>query len=680
MNSGFLLKFILIPLILLLLPALPAYAATFNNINTRDELVNAIITANGNGEDDIINITGNIAVDGRGLPQVTSKITINGGGFTLNAENNSRGIVVNSEIAANQITSLGDLTINNWGIVNGNTSGDGGAIAVVNAKLTLNNSTVRGSRARDGAGIRVETTGSYTATVDITNTVIRNNTATGRGGGISAKGNVALTTDRSAVYDNTAGSTGGGLSIVSTNATGTANLRIKNSSIFRNTASGRGGGVYANGNYSTNPEQYLNVNFATITGNTANTSDAVKGGGVYAEGVRFQLRYSIIYGNSNQNCQVASSALMGALLTNIIGTGSSSNCTLNQESGDPRLLPSTSGSLPYYKFYTGSPALNKVSTAFCNSLATVDQAGTTRPVGTACDIGAYEGAGVARPTATATATITPTATATTQATATATATITPTPTATATLVPGQPTATATNTALPGQQPVGGQSPDDGDGDGGGGEDGEDPQERAFVAFPTWTTTPFFRYSPAQSCLTLQPFIVVNNASSGTSCQRVQGMQIGHPDVAAANPSAVVDIWGWVTPNTEVCFRATSGAIKFIDTAALPRTVVDLPVHNQPGGLLCAIINGAGQVALVAGPPAPFASATPPAYRSLSGCMVRTQYILNLRGSPGGETLLHVPFDVTLTALEWTAGWFKVDYLGEHGWIAAEYVEPEGNCG
>ncbi len=729
MNSGFLLKFILIPLILLLLPALPAYAATIN-VDATCTLVQAINEANGettevgsceagtdfvsgtsDGADTIVIPSGsptyNISSNASSLPTISSKIRINGNGNTISGTNSYRIFAVS-----------GDLTIDNLILTNGaclTASCTGGAILLFNGKLTLQNSVVKNSNAGreaslftgNGGGIHATGSPSAPATLNITNSSIYGNSArvSGGGGGIYLVGTFTFTMSGSAVYNNTAAGIGGGISIQGTHTTGTAGASIKNSSIFGNTAGLRGGGIFANGN-STNASQFLTMSFATITGNTANTSDAVKGGGVYVTDFSFQLRYSIIYGNTNQNCQLASSAAVGALVTNIIGSGSSSNCATNQESGDPRLLPSTSGSPPYYKFYSDSPALNKIPTANCALEATVDQAGTTRPVGTACDIGAYEGAGEALPaTATATATITPTATntaiptatatatATTQATATATPTatatatvtptptITPTPTATDTLMPGQPsntptdTPTPTATLAPGQEPVGDQSPDDGDGD----EDGEDDRPRRRI-YPTWTPSPHFRYSPEQSCLTLQPFIVVNNASSGTSCQRVEGMGIGHPDLVAANPAAVVDIWGWVTPNTEVCFWASSGSIKYIDTAALPRTVADLPAHNQPGGLLCANVDGAGQVALVAGPPAPSASATPQAYRSLSNCMVLLQYALNFRAAPGGEIIGAIPYNAKLTALEWTAGWFKVDYHGARGWIAAEYVEPEGDCG
>ena len=197
-----------------------------------------------------------------------------------------------------------------------------------------------------------------------------------------------------------------------------------------------------------------------------------------------------------------------------------------------------------------------------------------------------------------------------------------------------------------------------------------------------TAVPVIRYSPAQSCQTLQPDIVVSNASSGTSCQLLEGSEIGHADVIAAMPSLVVDLWGWVTSGTQVCFRADSGSIKFIDTTAIPRAVSDLPVFSEAGGLLCATIDGAGQVALVDGPsaPAPQQQAASAQGRSLSGCMVTLQYSLNFRDAPDGEKIGALRSQIKLTALERTDGWFKVDYHGEQGWISAAYVEPEGDCG
>ncbi len=61
-------------------------------------------------------------------------------------------------------------------------------------------------------------------------------------------------------------------------------------------------------------------------------------------------------------------------------------------------------------------------------------------------------------------------------------------------------------------------------------------------------------------------------------------------------------------------------------------------------------------------------------------MVRTQYALNFRDAPDGEVIGGIPNNATLTALERTDGWFKMDYHGAKGWISAEYVEPIGTCG
>ncbi len=61
-------------------------------------------------------------------------------------------------------------------------------------------------------------------------------------------------------------------------------------------------------------------------------------------------------------------------------------------------------------------------------------------------------------------------------------------------------------------------------------------------------------------------------------------------------------------------------------------------------------------------------------------MVTTKNILNLRDAPGGEVLDIMPYNISLTALEWQAGWYKVDYLGLPGWVNADYVTANGACG
>ena len=111
-----------------------------------------------------------------------------------------------------------------------------------------------------------------------------------------------------------------------------------------------------------------------------------------------------------------------------------------------------------------------------------------------------------------------------------------------------------------------------------------------------------------TCDTLPANIEVEARTEATECQVVSGSAIGHPDVAAANPASVVDVWGWVKPDTKVCFAASSGSIQYIDTAAMERTVTTLSSFSS-GGMTCAMIPGAGQVALIADGSEP--SASPP---------------------------------------------------------------------
>ena len=143
----------------------------------------------------------------------------------------------------------------------------------------------------------------------------------------------------------------------------------------------------------------------------------------------------------------------------------------------------------------------------------------------------------------------------------------------------------------------------------------------------------------------------------------------------------VDVWSWVLPGTEVCFRANSSKLLFIDTTVLPRAIGELPAYRI-SGRTCGLIDRAGQVVLMPGPPAP--------PQSLSDCMVRTTGMLNFRDGPAGDRItgfrdFHgilqdwLPPDVTLTVLERTAGWFKVDYHGTQGWISADYVIASGDC-
>ena len=191
--------------------------------------------------------------------------------------------------------------------------------------------------------------------------------------------------------------------------------------------------------------------------------------------------------------------------------------------------------------------------------------------------------------------------------------------------------------------------------------------------PTPTPAP-----PAETCKSLPDSIIVSAPTGKPQCQRVGARGIGIASVIERGIIDAVDIWSWLGAGAQVCFRQSSGTLLFLDAATAPRAISELPVYSVDG-MICAFIDRPGTVVLVPGPPPPAATDTPPVYQSLSGCMVYTQYALNFRAAPDGKLIRVLPFNVTLTALARTDSWFKVDYYGAQGWISARHVEPIGTC-
>ncbi len=189
-------------------------------------------------------------------------------------------------------------------------------------------------------------------------------------------------------------------------------------------------------------------------------------------------------------------------------------------------------------------------------------------------------------------------------------------------------------------------------------------------------------APLSTCLTLDG-IAAYNLSESTQCQRVNAMQIANPDIKEGDFVDAVDVWPWVTPDTQICFEAKGGAFKFINTAVIPRTISDWPAFARDG-MTCASIDGPGMLILLPGE-APETSAPASQQRALiarrlENCMVTATASLNLRVRPHGRVYGGVARGWTLTATARTDDWFQVDRLGLSGWIAAMYVAGEGDCG
>ena len=165
--------------------------------------------------------------------------------------------------------------------------------------------------------------------------------------------------------------------------------------------------------------------------------------------------------------------------------------------------------------------------------------------------------------------------------------------------------------------------------------------------------------------------------SGIQFQRHEAGAVGVPSLIDGGVLDVVDVWGYADQDWVVCFPQ-GGSPVFLDAAMTPRELKPAAVYSEDG-FTCIANDRPGMVVLQPGPPPPQSSAqrSSPQDQGLQNCLVRTNYILNFRETPGGEIITLVPYDITLTALERTADWFKVDYRGTQGWISAGHVTPQG---
>ena len=542
----------------------------------------------------------------------------------------------------------------------------GGGIHVAGgASVTISNSRIYGNTAgtadmgANGGGIGVYASSSSAATVNINSSSIYNNLAYGSGGGLYMNGRTTLNVSGSAFYGNEAkasGGAGGGLMLK--NELGSAATHtITNTSIFNNRAAGRGGGLSASMNFQ-GTTSAVTLRHVTISGNTSSLAGTHQGGGLYATQTVVTLSNSIVFGNtadgSAGNCIFSglptpsqSAQLTPRLAHNIVGAGSTGSsaphCTTNGDPSDPQLVaPSVHGQGNFFIPRLGSPAIDTVPNASCLSSVTTDQRGQPRPFPTGgnCDKGAIEHAGYVPP------------------------------------------------------PPGGSGGPGGPG-GSGGSDGGTGK----IMTPAETCADLMKMAPA---------VEVSNAAGGTACQEVEPAGYGHPDLTAEKPDSVVDVWGDVQAGTQVCFQGTSGKIRYVDTSNMKRTITTLSTFTK-GNMICATISGPGQVALIQDGSAPGGQAPAaqeaeapepaqqqaqqqaPASQGLGGCMVKTQGTLNFRKSPAGERLEFtdpwgnansgwLPGGVTLTALERSGNWLKVDYYGTQGWVSAAYVTTSGSCG
>lgn len=260
-------------------------------------------------------------------------------------------------------------------------------------------------------------------TVEIRDVTLSNGRSTGAGGAIRNEG--ALTIARSVIEGNstvtgTAGAGFGGAILTDGNE---STLTVTDSTISNNSATG-GGGAIAIGGHVTLDNVTISgnrsvadfggglyvfsdaravLNNVTVTGNTA----AMQGGGIFAENSAFigfapRATNSIFAGNTapiGPDCA-------GSLDSNYVLIGNGTRCNGPAASkGDlvgtqaapinPLLsgLGLNGGPTPTHALLANSPALNAGNPAAVGSAdacEATDQRGVARPVGTRCDMGAFE--------------------------------------------------------------------------------------------------------------------------------------------------------------------------------------------------------------------------------------------------------------------------------------------------
>jgi CSLREA domain-containing protein len=292
--------------------------------------------------------------------------------------------------------SLQDLQIQNGSVV-----GNGGAIRAddPDGALSLDTVAILNSSATDlGGAITRDTTSTGTTT--LTDSEFESNHAGDDGGAIfrsapSANG-IQMNIRRSLFAANTSGAKGGAV-YQQGNGTSENEANYANDTFSGNSAV-EGGGAIGLGN----PAPSAQLRFVTLADNStpAASTPTTGGGAIFADAIQdvIGLQGTILAHNLASGVD-SSCAGPGSFSDAGLGYDieTANTCHLTGTSlvnSDPLLAPlaENGGPTGTRGLYDGSPAIDRVPTgAACASATGVDQRGTTRPVGPACDVGAFEG-------------------------------------------------------------------------------------------------------------------------------------------------------------------------------------------------------------------------------------------------------------------------------------------------
>ena len=335
-----------------------------------------------------LDITGTLTINGAGA----ASTIIDGGGIDRVLEVRPGATVLIQTVTVRNgnarptgesgggLYNQGTLTVTN-STVTGNSSNSGGGIASENGTVSIVRSTISNNSSSYYGGIW--NSGAFLTLTD--STVNGNITGSYRGGGIvNVAGHVTLT--NSTVSGNTSSGEGAG-GIWSW--LGGSTLTLINSTVSGNTGNGYSGGIRNSGGT-------LTVVNSTVSGNVDPNSP---GAGITNDSGGITILKNTIIANNSGVTNISSdcSGVITSLNNNI---ASDNSCGLNGSGDrngiDPLLGPLAANGGPTMTraLLAGSPALNAVPVTNCTTATgtplAIDQRGTVRPQGPACDIGAFE--------------------------------------------------------------------------------------------------------------------------------------------------------------------------------------------------------------------------------------------------------------------------------------------------
>jgi CSLREA domain-containing protein len=314
-------------------------------------------------------------------------------GTEIDADNIDRVLDLPS-VAAPVVVTVQGVTLSNGNAVAAN----GGAIRVsdLDGSIKVQDSTIESSDAGLKGGAIYFEGGTTSTPINVVDSELVGNSAADDGGAIQY-GNTSsqAAIERSSLIGNTAGAEGGGFYLSAPDLGPFPSVRITNSTFAGNSAVGGGGAVGLGGG-----RQQVFSQFSTYAGNT--TPAAGQGGafrtdtgGATADEV--YLNSTILAGNTAAGVPASCGGPAGLYPIANFTVASDSSCplagTANLLGTDPLLAPlaANGGPTRTMGLYDTSPAIDHVPTMNCFLIPMTDQRSQPRPLGGACDAGAFEG-------------------------------------------------------------------------------------------------------------------------------------------------------------------------------------------------------------------------------------------------------------------------------------------------